>query len=110
MPGVFFYYRLGVKRDTLVAVDDPGGAILMLARDSTAVGQMDVPVQHQLGVVAVQQLMKNREPTVRQVVQVTVAVHRRVGDKHVKPAVAVNLAAQAVDALAHFSLGKLPVR
>ena len=69
---------------------------------------MDMTMQHQLGMVAIQQLMKDGEAAVGQVVQVAVAVHRRVGDKDVKPAVAVDLAPQAVDALAHLGLGKLP--
>ena len=108
VPRAFFQHRLGLQGDTLVAVDDAGSPIPVLPWDVAAVGQMDMTMQHQLGMVAVQQLVKDGEAAVGQVVQVAVAVHRRVGDKDVKPAVAVDLAPQAVDALAHLGLGKLP--
>ena len=65
-------------------------------------------VQHQLRVVAVQQDRKRCKPTVRQIGQIAVAVHRRMGHKNIKPAVAVDLAAQAVDPLFHLGFGKLP--
>ena len=69
---------------------------------------MDVPVQHQLRMVAVQQDRKRCEAAVRQVGHVAVAVQRRVGDQYVNAAMAVDLAAQMVDALFHLGLGKLP--
>lgn len=69
-----------IQINPLKAVDDAGGAVGVLPRDGGTLVQMDVPMQHILRVIAVQQRGKRREPAVRQVGHVAVAVQRRVGD------------------------------
>ena len=76
-----------VQIHPLIAIDDAGRAVLLLPRDGAAVVQMDVPVQHQLRMVAVQQDRKRCEAAVRQVGHVAVAVQRRVGDQYVNAAI-----------------------
>ncbi len=49
-------------------------------------------VQHQLGVIAVQQVPKDREAPVGQVVHIPVPVQRRMGHQHVQARGAADLA------------------